>query len=104
MNLFESIRLKKIFFSQVSLLVNIASNYINGGLEGKRWGSAHASIVPYESFKTKDSYLTIGKYKRVFNCGPPQLTNDHLLIVLQPVSFSLCFIWNHFLSIQAPIS
>lgn len=45
--------------TQVSLLVNIASNYINGGLEGKRWGSAHASIVPYESFKTKDGYLTI---------------------------------------------
>ena len=44
----------------MSLLVNIASNYINGGLEGKRWGSAHASIVPYESFKTKDGYLTIG--------------------------------------------
>ena len=42
------------------MLVNIASNYINGGLEGKRWGSAHASIVPYESFKTKDGYLTIG--------------------------------------------
>ena len=41
-------------------MVNIASNYINGGMEGQRWGSAHASIVPYESFKTKDGYLTIG--------------------------------------------
>lgn len=46
--------------TQVSLLINVASNYLNAGLEAQRWGTAHSSIVPYQSFKTKDGYLTIG--------------------------------------------
>jgi len=46
--------------TSVSLLVNTASNYLNGNQEGKRWGSAHASIVPYQSFQTKDGFFTIG--------------------------------------------
>ncbi|EDV90493.1 succinate--hydroxymethylglutarate CoA-transferase [Drosophila grimshawi] len=43
-----------------SLLINVASNYLNAGTEAKRWGTAHSSIVPYQSFKTSDGYLTIG--------------------------------------------
>ncbi|XP_037819397.1 succinate--hydroxymethylglutarate CoA-transferase [Lucilia sericata] len=46
--------------TQVSLLINVASNYLNAGLEAQRWGTAHSSIVPYQSFKTQDGYLTIG--------------------------------------------
>lgn len=46
--------------TQVSLLVNIGSNYLNAGYEANRWGTAHESIVPYQSFKTKDGYITIG--------------------------------------------
>ncbi|KAG8180659.1 hypothetical protein JTE90_025364 [Oedothorax gibbosus] len=46
--------------TQVSLLANIGSNYLNAGWEAKRWGTAHESIVPYQSFKTKDGFLTIG--------------------------------------------
>ena len=46
--------------TQVSLLINVASNYLNAGLEAERWGTAHSSIVPYQSFKTLDGYLTIG--------------------------------------------
>src|SRR4051794_2665441 len=34
--------------SQVATLVNIASNYLIGGVEAKRWGTAHESIVPYQ--------------------------------------------------------
>ncbi|ALC47198.1 CG10877 [Drosophila busckii] len=43
-----------------SMLINVGSNYLNAGVEAKRWGTAHSSIVPYQSFKTADGYLTIG--------------------------------------------
>lgn len=46
--------------TQLSMLINLASNYLNTGIEPKRTGTAHYSIVPYESFETKDGYLTIG--------------------------------------------
>lgn len=46
--------------TQVALLINIASNYLNANQEAQRWGTAHGSIVPYEAFKTKDGYLTLG--------------------------------------------
>lgn len=43
-----------------SLLINVGSNYLNAGIEAKRWGTAHSSIVPYQSFKTQDGFLTVG--------------------------------------------
>ncbi|EZA56328.1 CaiB/baiF CoA-transferase family protein C7orf10-like protein [Ooceraea biroi] len=46
--------------TQIASLINIASNYLNGGKEATRWGSEHESIVPYEAFPTKDGYMTIG--------------------------------------------
>ncbi|XP_012533388.1 succinate--hydroxymethylglutarate CoA-transferase [Monomorium pharaonis] len=46
--------------TQISCLINIASNYLNGNKEATRWGSEHESIVPYEAFSTKDGYMTIG--------------------------------------------
>ncbi|KAM4705114.1 succinyl-CoA:glutarate CoA-transferase [Rhinophrynus dorsalis] len=46
--------------SQVACLSQVAANFLNGGLESKRWGTAHGSIVPYQSFKSKDGYLVIG--------------------------------------------
>lgn len=46
--------------TQVACLINVASNYLNAGLEAKRWGTAHSSVVPYEAFKTIDGYLTVG--------------------------------------------
>ncbi|XP_072009432.1 succinyl-CoA:glutarate CoA-transferase isoform X2 [Engystomops pustulosus] len=45
---------------EVACLTHIAANYLNGGIEAKRWGTAHGSIVPYQSFKAKDGYLVIG--------------------------------------------
>lgn len=44
---------------QVSALVNIASNYLVAGAEAKRWGTAHASIVPYQVFPTADRPIAI---------------------------------------------
>lgn len=47
--------------TQIATLANISSSYLNNGIEGQRWGTAHASLVPYQAFKTKDSqYVTVG--------------------------------------------
>lgn len=46
--------------TQISTLINIGSNFLNAGLEAKRRGTSHASIVPYEAFKTKNGYFTVG--------------------------------------------
>ncbi|KAM6953443.1 succinyl-CoA:glutarate CoA-transferase isoform 1-T1 [Aplochiton taeniatus] len=45
--------------SQVACLTHVASNYLNVGLEARRWGTAHQSIVPYQGFQTKDGYLVV---------------------------------------------
>lgn len=45
--------------TQVSCMVNLASNYLNGGLEARRWGTAHESIVPYQAIPTADGHITI---------------------------------------------
>lgn len=46
--------------TQLASLINVASNYLNSDKDGKRWGTAHESIVPYEAFKTKNGWLTVG--------------------------------------------
>ncbi|PSN48104.1 Succinate--hydroxymethylglutarate CoA-transferase [Blattella germanica] len=47
--------------TQISTLIYVGANYLNAGVETKRRGTAHASIVPYQAFKTSDGeYLTIG--------------------------------------------
>ncbi|XP_053715131.1 succinate--hydroxymethylglutarate CoA-transferase isoform X2 [Synchiropus splendidus] len=45
--------------SQVSCLSHIAANFLNAGKEAQRWGSAHESIVPYQSFPTRDGHLVV---------------------------------------------
>lgn len=49
-----------LFSTQVSVLANIASNYLNANLEARRHGTSHESIVPYAAFQTSDGYLTVG--------------------------------------------
>lgn len=46
--------------TQVASLINIGSNYLNAGKNAKRLGTAHESIVPYETFATSDGFLTVG--------------------------------------------
>ncbi|KAJ2732248.1 hypothetical protein IW152_003968 [Coemansia sp. BCRC 34962] len=46
--------------TQVSMLANIGSNYLIGGVEAQRWGTRHASIAPYQVFGTKDGSICIG--------------------------------------------
>ncbi|KKZ68498.1 hypothetical protein EMCG_05857 [[Emmonsia] crescens] len=71
-----------LFETQLSMLINVASSWLNMGQEAQRWGTAHPSIVPYEAFKTKDSYLVLGatnnRQFRVLaeRLGSPDLATD----------------------------
>ena len=48
--------------SQAAMLSHVATNYLTSGQDGKRWGTAHPSLVPYQSFLSKDrKYITIGR-------------------------------------------
>jgi formyl-CoA transferase len=46
--------------SIVALLANVASNYLVGGTEPKRMGNAHFNIAPYEVFRARDRWITLG--------------------------------------------
>jgi formyl-CoA transferase len=46
--------------AEVACLINVGSNYLIEGNIPRRWGNAHQSIVPYQSFKTANGYLVIG--------------------------------------------
>ena len=41
-------------------MINAGSNYLIGGKVPGRWGNAHPTIVPYQSFQTADSFLVLG--------------------------------------------
>jgi crotonobetainyl-CoA:carnitine CoA-transferase CaiB-like acyl-CoA transferase len=43
-----------LFDSQLSLLINVGSNYLNAGRSPERWGNTHPSIVPYQVFRGGD--------------------------------------------------
>ncbi|KAL2867728.1 CaiB/BaiF CoA transferase family protein [Aspergillus lucknowensis] len=49
-----------LFETTISILNNVGMSWLNLGKEGRRWGTAHATIVPYEVFKTRDSELVLG--------------------------------------------
>lgn len=64
--------------TQITCLVNLASNYLNAGWEAQRWGTAHESIVPYQAFPTKDNrWITIGagKYYKTLKTSSYQREN-----------------------------
>ncbi|WWD01314.1 hypothetical protein V866_008257 [Kwoniella sp. B9012] len=48
-----------LFESQIASLANIGSNYLISGQEATRWGTSHPSIVPYQVFPTKDSFIML---------------------------------------------
>lgn len=49
-----------LFDSQLGWLANVAQNYLVNREEPKRYGNAHANIVPYQAFATKDGWLAVG--------------------------------------------
>ena len=49
-----------LFDAQLGWLVNVGQNHLVTGKPPVRYGNAHANIVPYEVFETKDGYLALG--------------------------------------------
>lgn len=49
-----------LFETQVALLTNVASTWLNAGKEAERWGAQHPTIVPYDAFRSKDLYFVCG--------------------------------------------
>ena len=45
--------------SQISLLVNVASNYLVSGQIPKRYGNQHPNIVPYQTFRASDGEMVV---------------------------------------------
>ncbi|XP_033757070.1 succinate--hydroxymethylglutarate CoA-transferase-like [Pecten maximus] len=74
--------------TQVASLVNLGSNYLNAGQEAQRYGTAHQSIVPYQAFQTKDSYIMVG------GCNNQQFTSLCQMLDLDHLSNDPKFISN----------
>jgi formyl-CoA transferase len=68
--------------SQVAWLANVASNYLLSGQVPQRYGNAHPNIVPYQSFRAKDGFFTLGigndsQWQRLCQVlGQPGLAHD----------------------------
>jgi crotonobetainyl-CoA:carnitine CoA-transferase CaiB-like acyl-CoA transferase len=48
-----------LFDSEIGWLANVASNYLISGKPPKRYGNAHANIVPYQSFHASDGWFVV---------------------------------------------
>jgi crotonobetainyl-CoA:carnitine CoA-transferase CaiB-like acyl-CoA transferase len=48
-----------LFETSLSLLANVASNYLVGGTKPGRYGNGHPNIVPYTTFATADGVLAL---------------------------------------------
>lgn len=68
--------------TQVAMLANVGSNYLNSGKAPKRWGNAHANIVPYQTFSCSDGHIIVatgndGQYQKFVEAGGrPDLAAD----------------------------
>ena len=68
--------------TQVAMLANMGSNYLNSGKPPKRWGNAHANIVPYQTFACADGHIIVatgndGQYQKFVEAGGrPELGLD----------------------------
>src|SRR5512144_139075 len=67
---------------QVATLANVALNYLVGGAVPRRWGNAHANIVPYQVLPTADRpiVLAVGndeQFRKFYEvAGAPELAVD----------------------------
>jgi crotonobetainyl-CoA:carnitine CoA-transferase CaiB-like acyl-CoA transferase len=97
-----------LFDSQLGWLANVASNFLISGNLPKRYGNAHANIVPYQVFAASDGWfaLAVGNDRQFARLceliGRPELgsderfganaarvdNRDELIALLQPI-FSL---------------
>ena len=94
--------------AQVAWLANVASNYLVAGKKPGRYGNAHPSIVPYQSFRATDGYfcLAVGNDRQWqklcqlleqpdlaadtrFSTNPARVQNRALLIPLLQAVFDM---------------
>ncbi|GAB5469315.1 MAG: CaiB/BaiF CoA-transferase family protein [Rhodospirillales bacterium] len=53
--------------STLNLLINVGTGYLNAGIDPKRFGNAHPTVVPYQIFEAKDgSFAIAGGNDRIF--------------------------------------
>ncbi|WP_036164867.1 CaiB/BaiF CoA-transferase family protein [Massilia sp. 9096] len=68
--------------TQVAMLANVGSNYLNSGKRPQRWGNAHANIVPYQTFACADGHIIVtagndGQFRKFVEAGGrPELAHD----------------------------
>jgi formyl-CoA transferase len=68
--------------SAVAWLANVGSSYLVSGEMPQRYGNAHATIVPYQTFKARDQWIIVGVGNdRQFQSlcaliGRPELASD----------------------------
>ncbi len=60
--------------TQVAMLANMGSNFLNSGKPPKRMGNAHANIVPYQTFACADGHIIVatgndGQYQKFVEVG-----------------------------------
>lgn len=87
--------------AQVAWLANVGSNYLVSGIKPGRYGNAHPSIVPYQSFQAQDGYFCLavgndGQWQKLcqliarpelvaderFSTNPARVQNRAILIPL----------------------
>lgn len=67
---------------QVAMMSSMNTNYLASGHPPRRWGNAHPSIVPYQTFATSDGHIIVavgndGQFKKFVEAGGrPQLASD----------------------------
>ncbi|HEV3104415.1 MAG TPA: CaiB/BaiF CoA-transferase family protein [Trinickia sp.] len=67
---------------QVAMLANVGANFLASGKAPERWGNAHANIVPYQTFRTSDSWIIVavgndGQFRKFVEAGGrPELADD----------------------------
>jgi len=68
--------------SQVSMLANQASNWLNGDIVPSRMGNSHPNVIPYRVFASLDGHLIIscgndGQFQRLCHAlGLSKISND----------------------------
>jgi succinate--hydroxymethylglutarate CoA-transferase len=48
-----------LYETSLSMLINVASNYLTAGRDGGRFGNGHPSIVPYTTYQAADAMMAL---------------------------------------------
>ena len=71
-----------LYETALSMLINVASNYLIAGRDGGRFGNGHPSIVPYTTYQAADAMMAIavGNERQFARCaevlGYPEWASD----------------------------